>query len=141
MTETAVLLCGHGSRDPEAVEEFELAAAALRPRLPGFDFATGYLEFARPTIRDGLAHLAARGARQIFAIPGMLFAASHVKNDLPWEVNSFAAENPGIEICFGRDLTIDPQLLRASAERIGAAVTNDAVARTETLLVVVGRGT
>ena len=30
MTETAVLLCGHGSRDPEAIREFELTAAALR---------------------------------------------------------------------------------------------------------------
>ena len=50
MTESAVLLCGHGSRDPEAIAEFELAAAALRPRLPQFDFAAGYLEFARPTM-------------------------------------------------------------------------------------------
>ena len=65
MTETAVLLCGHGSRDPEAIREFEAAAAALRPRLARFDFAVGYLEFARPTIRDALAQLAARGARRI----------------------------------------------------------------------------
>ena len=109
MSETAVLLCGHGSRDPEAVAEFELAAGALRPRLPEFDFATGYLEFARPTIRDGLALLAGRGARRILAIPGMLFAASHVKNDLPWEMNSFIAENPGVDVRLGRDLGIDPQ--------------------------------
>ena len=95
MRQTGVLLCGHGSRDPEAIGEFELLAKALRSRLPGVDFATGYLEFARPTIRDGLAALAARGARRILAAPGMLFAASHVKNDLPWEVNSFAADNPG----------------------------------------------
>ena len=77
MSESAVLLCGHGSRDPEAIGEFEAAAAALRARLadlaPGGDFATGYLEFARPTIGEGLAGLAARGARRILAIPGMLF--------------------------------------------------------------------
>ena len=121
MTETAVLICGHGSRDPEATTEFQLVAAALRPRLPDFDFATGYLEFARPTIRDGLAALAARGARQILAIPGMLFAASHVKNDLPWEVNSFMADNPGIDIRLGRDLSIDPKLLRAAGGRIAVA--------------------
>jgi sirohydrochlorin cobaltochelatase len=138
---TAVLVCGHGSRDPEAIGEFEAFAEALRQRLPAVDFATGYLEFARPTIRDALVQLAARGARRIFAIPGMLFAASHVKNDLPWEINSFAAENPRIEIRFGRDLAIDPQLLRASAERIGAAAPNGPVARAESLLVVVGRGT
>ena len=140
MTETAVLLCGHGSRDREAIDEFELAAAALRPRLPRFDFATGYLEFARPTIRDGLALLAARGARRLLAIPGMLFAASHVKNDLPWEINSFIAENPGIDVRLGRDLGIDPKLLQTAADRIGSAA-DARIPRAETLLVVVGRGT
>jgi sirohydrochlorin cobaltochelatase len=141
MTETAVLICGHGSRDPEAVAEFELVAAALRRRLSDFEFSTGYLEFARPTIRDGLAALAARGARQILAIPGMLFAASHVKNDLPWEMNSFMADNPGIEVRLGRDLAIDAKLLRAAADRVAGAAADSEIARAETLLVVVGRGT
>jgi len=140
MMETAVLLCGHGSRDPEAIREFELAAAALRPRLPELDFATGYLEFARPTIRDGLAILAARGARRILAIPGMLFAASHVKNDLPWEMNSFIADHPNVDVRLARDLGIDPKLLRAAADRIAAAA-DTRIPRPETLLVVVGRGT
>src|SRR5215212_8065983 len=124
MSDTAVLLCGHGSRDPEAIGEFERAATALRQRLmrfaPGGDFATGYLEFARPTIQEGLAALKAGGARRILAIPGMLFAASHVKNDLPWEMNSFLAENPGVDVRLGRDLGINPKLLEAAADRIAA---------------------
>jgi sirohydrochlorin cobaltochelatase len=138
MTETAVLICGHGSRDDEAVREFELLAAALRPRFPNYDFATGYLEFARPNIRDGLAELVARGARRIYAVPGMLFAASHVKNDLPWEMNSFVAEHPGIDLRLGRDLAIDVKLINAAADRIAAAAPGD---RSDALLVVVGRGT
>jgi sirohydrochlorin cobaltochelatase len=137
MTDTAVLLCGHGSRDPEAIAEFEIAAAALRSRLQ-HDFATGYLEFARPTLQEGLGQLMARGARHILAVPGMLFAASHVKNDLPWEMNSFMAEHPGIEVRLGRDLAIDAKLLTAAAERIAAAVPDN---RDDTVLVVVGRGT
>jgi sirohydrochlorin cobaltochelatase len=137
MSETAVLLCGHGSRDPDAIAEFEMAAAALRSRLQ-HDFATGYLEFARPTIQEGLGQLMARGARHILAVPGMLFAASHVKNDLPWEMNSFMAEHPGIDVRLGRDLAIDAKLLTAAAERIATAVPEH---RAETLLVVVGRGT
>ncbi len=142
MSEAAVLLCGHGSRDPDAIAEFEEAAGALRARLaslaPGRDFATGYLEFARPTIQEGLAALAVRGARRILAIPGMLFAASHVKNDLPWEMNSFIAANPGIDVRLGRDLGIDPKLLHAAADRIAAAAADG---RSDSLLVVVGRGT
>lgn len=141
MTKTAVLLCGHGSRDTEAIAEFELAAAALRPRLAQFDFATGYLEFARPTIRESLALLAARGARRILAIPGMLFAASHVKNDLPWEVNSFVADNPGADVRFARDLGIDAKLLQAAAASIAAVISDTGIERAETLLLVVGRGT
>jgi len=140
---TAVMLCGHGSRDGEAIAELEQAAAGLRALRPGLDLAIGYLEFARPTIRDGLETLRSRGAGRILAVPAMLFAASHVKNDLPWEINSFAAAHPAIELRFGRELAIEPKLLRAAADRIAAAENDGrgAVARSETLLVVVGRGT
>lgn len=134
-----MLLCGHGSRDPEAIDEFEGAAAALRARLAGRAFTTGYLEFARPTIGEALAGLHARGASRILAIPGMLFAASHVKNDLPWEMNSFMAARPGAEVRLGRDLGIDPRLLEAAADRIAAV--SPAAERSDSLLVVVGRGT
>jgi sirohydrochlorin cobaltochelatase len=137
------MLCGHGSRDDEAIAEFEQLAAGIRAKLPAIDIATGYLEFARPTIRDGLEKLKASGAKRLLAIPGMLFAASHVKNDLPWEINSFAAANPALELRFGRELAIEPKLLRAAAERIAAAEQQGAraIPRGETLLLVVGRGT
>ena len=138
MTQTAVLLCGHGSRDPEAIGEFEQTAAAMRVRLSGTPFSAGYLEFARPTIGEALAALAEGGARRILAVPAMLFAASHVKNDLPSEMNSFMAANPGIEVRLGRNLAIDPKLLAAAADRIAGVVPHG---RGDTLLVVVGRGT
>ena len=141
--DTGIMLCGHGSRDGEALAEFERLAAGLRARLPRRDIATGYLEFARPTIRDGLEALKSRGAARILAIPGMLFAASHVKNDLPWEINSFAAANPALELRFGRELAIEPKLLAAASERIAAAASAGRrdVAHRDTLLLVVGRGT
>src|SRR5215469_3473901 len=84
-----------------------------------------------------------RGARHILALPGMLCAAAHVKNDLPWELNSFAAANPGVSIAFGRELAIEPKLLRASEDRIEAALerAGGTIQRSETLLVAVGRGT
>jgi len=140
---TGIMVCGHGSRDPEAISEFELVAAGLKTRLPDLAIETGFLEFARPIIREGLEKLAARGVGRILAMPGMLFAASHVKNDLPWEVNSFAAEYPGIELRFSRELAIEPKLLKAAAERIAEAEARapGAVPRAESLLLVVGRGT
>ncbi|HLI21222.1 MAG TPA: sirohydrochlorin chelatase [Stellaceae bacterium] len=138
-----VMICGHGSRDPEALAEFELLAAGLKARMPATEIESGYLEFARPMIREGFEKLAARGIERILALPGMLFAASHVKNDLPSEVNGFAAAHPGIELRFGRELAIEPKLLRAASERIEEAEHRapHALPRSETLLLVVGRGT
>jgi len=136
---TGLLMCGHGSRDVDAIAEFERMTRAMRARLGDYEVDHAYLEFARPVIRDGLEALKRRGVSRILALPGMLFAAGHVKNDIPWELNSFAADNPGIAVAYGRDLAIDPNLLRAASDRIAAAV-GDAQ-RAETLLLVVGRGT
>ena len=143
MSKTGVMICGHGSRDPEAVAEFDLLAGPLRARLPHYDVDSGYLEFARPIIRDGLDALKGRGAERILAVPGMLFAAGHVKNDLPWEVNSFAADNPDLDVLLGRELAIDPKMLAAAAARIADAEAgaDGDIPRADTLLLVVGRGT
>lgn len=138
-----VMICGHGSRSTAAVEEFHTLAGHLRRRLPACDVESGFLEFARPVIRTGLEALKSRGAQRIVCLPGMLFAAGHVKNDLPSEINAFAAENPQIAVSFGRELAIDPRLLRAAAARIAAAeaACERTIDRARTLLLVVGRGT
>jgi sirohydrochlorin cobaltochelatase len=141
--ETGVLICGHGSRDVDAIVEFEAMAGRLTRKLPQYAVGSAYLEFAQPIIREGLEALKARGARRILAVPAMLFAAGHVKNDLPWEINSFAAENPELTIEYGRDLAVDLKLLQAARERIEAAEHGAArqVDRADTVLLIVGRGT
>ena len=138
-----VMLCGHGSRDVEAISEFDALAQSLRRHLPQYEVESGYLEFAKPIIRQGLDALKAKGVSRILAVPGMLFAAGHVKNDLPWEINSFAADNPGLDVRYGRELSIDTKLLKAAADRIAEAEAKakPGVSRAETLLLVVGRGT
>ncbi len=143
MGKTAIMVCGHGSRDTDAMREFERLTAGIERLMPGVDVGAGYLEFARPTIAEALQSLKDKGATDILAVPGMLFAAGHVKNDLPSEINEFAQRNPDIAIRFGRDLTIDPKLLRAAADRIEAALeqVDDEIERSETLLMVIGRGT
>ena len=142
MTKLGVMVCGHGSRDKAAVAEFATVAAGLRDRLPQYDVESGFLEFATPIIRDGLDALRARGISDILAVPGMLFAAGHAKNDIPSVLNTYQAQHEGLRIRYARELGIDPKLLRASAERVEealAAAPGD-IPRHETLLVVVGRG-
>lgn len=135
-----VMVCGHGSRDEAAVAEFAVLAEHLGRRLP-WPVEYGYLEFAQPVLRDGLDRLRAQGVDHVLAVPGMLFAAGHAKNDIPSVLNTYTAEH-GLRIDYGRELGIDAKMLRAAAERIEQAIVESRgeVARHETLLVVVGRG-
>jgi sirohydrochlorin cobaltochelatase len=140
--DAGVLLCGHGSRNRRAVDEFSHLADLLRQRLPGVELDYGYLEFANPVLHQGLDRLRQAGLRRVLAVPGMLFAAGHAKNDIPAVLNSYAAAHPGFEITYGRELGVDLKMLRAAADRIEAALASadPAISRHETLLMVVGRG-
>jgi len=142
MSKTGVMVCGHGSRDVQAVSEFDSVARGIRDRLPQYEVESGFLEFARPVIRDGLDRLRTRGHTRILAVPGMLFAAGHAKNDIPSVLNTYQAQYPEVAIDYGRELAIDSKLLGAAAARIEEALVQagDTVPRHETLLMVVGRG-
>jgi sirohydrochlorin cobaltochelatase len=144
-----VLICGHGSRNRLAVAEFADLAGALRQRLLPLPLEYGYLEFAQPILRDGLEALRAQGVQHILAVPAMLFAAGHAKNDIPSVLNTWAAET-GIRVDYGRELGVDLKMIQAAGQRLREAI--DAadqrdlasgqapVPLHESLLVVVGRG-
>lgn len=142
MGKLGVMVCGHGSRDVDAVREFEAVARGIRERLPQYDVESGFLEFATPIIRDGLDKLRDRGVTDVLAIPGMLFAAGHAKNDIPSVLNTYEARHPGIGIRYGRELAVDRKLIEAAGARIEEALAQagDRIARHDTLLMVVGRG-
>lgn len=139
-----VMVCGHGSRSKAAVDEFAVVAERLRARFPDWPVDYGYLEFANPVIRDGLDALVEAGCDHILAVPGMLFAASHAKNDIPSVLNAYAAEK-GVRVEYGRELGVDPKMIAAAGDRIREAIaaadaTDGPVPAHETCLVVIGRG-
>ena len=138
---TGVMICGHGSRSQAAVDEFAVLAEKLPALLPDWPVEYGYLEFANPVIRDGLDKLREAGCDRILAVPGMLFAAMHAKNDIPTVLNTYA-EKHGIEISYGRELGVDPKMIAAAAARIREALASadSDVPLEDTCLVVIGRG-
>jgi sirohydrochlorin cobaltochelatase len=142
---TGVMICGHGSRSQSAVDEFKVLAEKLPAYLPpDWMVDYGYLEFANPVIRDGLDRLRNAGCDRILAVPGMLFAAMHAKNDIPTVLNTYAAQH-GIEVRYGRELGVDPKMIAAAGARVAEAVaranaTLGEVALHDTCLVVIGRG-
>ncbi len=137
-----VMICGHGSRDETAVAEFARLAEGLTPMFPDLPVEYGYLEFATPIIRTGLDSLRAQGVNRVLAVPGMLFAAGHAKNDIPSVLNAYAAGHEDFQIEYGKELGIDTKLIHAAGDRIREALeaAGGDVPLHDTLLVVVGRG-
>lgn len=144
MGRIGVMVCGHGSRSQAAVDEFAVVAERLRERFPDWPVAHGYLEFANPVLRDGLDELRGAGCDHILAVPGMLFAAMHAKNDMPSVLNTYAAQHD-LKVQYGRELGVDPRMVAAAADRVREAMAaadtmHGTVPAHETCLVVIGRG-
>ena len=142
---TGIMVCGHGSRNQNAAAEFAKVAEGLKRRYPDTPVEYGYLEFCNPVIHSGLDRLREQGVTRVLAVPGMLFAAGHAKNDIPSVLNTYQAGHPDIRIDYGRELGVDLKMIRAAGDRIEEAIAranaeNGTVSRHETLLMVVGRG-
>ena len=137
-----IMICGHGSRNQNAAKEFATLSEGLKARYPKTAIEYGYLEFCNPVIHSGLDKLRERGVKRVLAVPGMLFAAGHAKNDIPSVLNTYAAQHREMSIEYGRELGVDLKMIRAAGERIEEAIqaAGDHVARHDTLLMVVGRG-
>ncbi|MFO1422718.1 MAG: sirohydrochlorin chelatase [Candidatus Competibacteraceae bacterium] len=138
----AVLLIGHGTRLAAGVAEFRALADQLRQALPDRTCLAGFLELVEPDLPEALEQLRRQGFRQVTALPALLLAAGHVKNDIPAILHAFQAEHPEMRITFGADLGIHPHLLQVARERIESAETEFGpdYDRRDTLLMVIGRG-
>jgi sirohydrochlorin cobaltochelatase len=144
MSKTGIMICGHGSRAKIAEEEFALLAKGLRDRYPETPVEYGFLEYSAPNIHMGLDSLRDQGVTHILAVPGMLFAATHAKNDIPSVLTTYQEKNPGLTVSYGRELGLHPQMIAAFEARIlealGLTHVHDGDLY-DTMLVVVGRGT
>jgi sirohydrochlorin cobaltochelatase len=135
----AILLVAHGSRDAAADAEFRAVAAAYRAAHPEQRVEVAYLELAEPLLADGLDS-AARTASRVIVVPVFLFAAGHVKVDVPLAVAEARRLHPGTEFVVAPWLGVHPHLLSLARERAGGVLPGRAEDRAQTLLLVVGRG-
>jgi sirohydrochlorin cobaltochelatase len=134
----ALLVVGHGSRDPRGAKEFHELVALVRERYPALVVEGGFIELSRPPISECVERLVGGGARGIAAVPLMLLAAGHAKDDIPATLVREKVSHPDLGFRYGRALGIRPELLDLMNERISAVIPEEE--REETAILVVGRG-
>jgi sirohydrochlorin cobaltochelatase len=135
----AVLLVGHGSRREKSNEQIRELAADLETQL-GIPVDVAFLELAAPAIDEAFAELATLMSR-ITVVHCSLFAASHVKNDVPLAIERARATHD-LEIDNGAHLGIHPAILDLLDDRARSIEAELGVDRTadDVAVVLCGRG-
>ncbi|NQY06258.1 MAG: sirohydrochlorin chelatase [Flavobacteriaceae bacterium] len=138
-----ILLCGHGSRRPAAVTSFKRLVSVLKERYQdSYEVDYGFLEFNHPTYEAAVERMYLNGVREIYALPVILFAGSHAKNDIPFELNTLQTYHNDLTIKMAKHIGVSSFLLDLSVKRIEETEKRlTALDRKETCLIVVGRGT
>jgi sirohydrochlorin cobaltochelatase len=80
------------------------------------------------------------GAKRVIALPVILFAAGHVKVELPHELDRAKGRHPGVEFVYGRHIGLHPLILEIVEERMAEAEARWPGRPEETAILVVGRG-
>lgn len=140
MHATGLLIVGHGTREPEGVEAFGQVVEDVRKRV-GVPVEGCFLEFAHPTIGEGVRRMAAQGVRRIVAMPLLLFAAGHVRRDIPAALAAAASVHPGIQVVQTLHLGCCEAIVELSRRRCEEALTGlEPVPAEATAVLLVGRG-
>lgn len=106
----AIILFGHGARDPRWREPFDRLAELWRQQHPGTPVELAFLEMMQPSLEEAVANLSVQGATQITVVPVFFGQGGHLRNDFPVLLDACSAKFPGITLsatlAVGEDLAV-----------------------------------
>lgn len=107
----AIVLFGHGSRDPLWRLPMETVAARLRSMRPGTPVRCAYLELDAPSLPAAAGELVGGGAAEVTIVPMFLGTGRHAREDLPALVEELRAAHPGVAFVLQKPVGEDGRVL------------------------------
>ncbi|MDB5751610.1 MAG: hypothetical protein JWP65_2031 [Ramlibacter sp.] len=92
----AIVLFGHGSRDPLWRLPMETVATRARALAPGTSVRCAFLELEQPDLAAAVGELVAAGATQVSILPMFLGVGRHAREDLPLLAAQLRASHPAV---------------------------------------------
>ncbi|AWW44061.1 cobalamin biosynthesis protein CbiX [Polynucleobacter paneuropaeus] len=109
----AIILFGHGARDPRWREPFDRLASLWRSQHPQTLIELAFLEMMQPSLEEAVASLGALGATQITVVPVFFGQGGHLRNDFPVLLDACRAQFPNIVLSATPAVGEDPSVLQA----------------------------
>jgi sirohydrochlorin cobaltochelatase len=114
--ETALLLVGRGSHDPDSNSELaKIARLVWEGRAYGW-VETAYYSLTGPDVQAGIMRCARLGARRVVVLPYLLFNG-RICRFIGEQARKLQDQLPAIEIVVGEHLGLHPGVLAAVAQR------------------------
>ena len=113
MTARAVILFGHGSRDPQWRVPMDGVAERVASR--GVPVRCAFLELQEPDLGTAARQLCGEGATHLTIIPMFLGAGRHVREDLPLLMDDLRRAHPGVQIELRPAVGEEPRVLELLA--------------------------
>ena len=112
----AIVLFGHGSRDPLWRQPIEAVAARITALAPDALVCCAYLELCTPDLPTAVGALVAAGADRIRVLPMFLGVGRHAREDLPALVEVLRQQHPQLPLEVLPAVGEHPRMLALMAE-------------------------
>jgi sirohydrochlorin cobaltochelatase len=112
----AVILFGHGSRDPAWRQPMDAVATRIRARQPQVEVVCAFLELQQPSLMAAADQLAAHGVNSVRLLPMFLGVGRHAREDLPDLVREVRARHANMAVEVAEPVGEHPELLDLLAE-------------------------
>ena len=96
-TAKAIVLFGHGSRDPLWRQPMDAVAARIQTLDPKAKVVCAFLELTLPDIHTAVGELVRGGASHITVVPMFFGLGRHVREDLPKLKEALHQDHPAVE--------------------------------------------
>lgn len=112
----ALILFGHGARDPEWAEPIMRVRDKVQGLRPDMDVSLAYLEFMQPDLETAVAHLVGKGVGRIVVLPMFIAQGGHLRREVPEMIAVLQQRHPTLEIQLEPAVGLADSVLTAIAE-------------------------
>lgn len=113
----ALILFGHGARDPEWAAPLRDIRMRLIRLSPGLRVELAFLEFMQPTLQEQVSLLVHQGLTRITVIPMFIAQGGHLKRELPVMMEELGRVHPDIQFQLTPAIGTADRVLQAMAEQ------------------------
>jgi sirohydrochlorin cobaltochelatase len=112
---SALILFGHGARDPRWAAPFRRLKQILQQQQPDVEVALAFLELMPPDLPTLVAQLTEHGCNDVTVVPVFFGQGGHVLRDLPILIENLQKTYPQLRVKVASAVGEDDEVLNAVA--------------------------